>query len=214
MLPNPYLCQTLVKPIKLFQWLLKSHLLLLLTFSPVCVFHTWHPPKAEQSLAIVLVTQRLCTVSVVYWVSRVGNPTCFMLEEGHKAMGRPERAEHQQGESKKLSYSNVIPGFHSRLLSCWSVSKLFLGGCMRYSASPLQLSSSDHSCTGGSGKRKACTTFKSPNGVCCFLITTVTLHWCSKWVGIGLTYCCSYRVGLCVLGIFSVLVPFPAVCSI
>lgn len=39
-------------------------------------------------------------MSFVYWVTGMGNLSGFMLVEGHKAMGRPGRAEHQQRESK------------------------------------------------------------------------------------------------------------------
>lgn len=167
MLPNAFLCQALVRPIKLFKRCRKAAYCYCvdLFFS---VYFSYLTSMQSRACLSCVTAQRLCVASCPVLEEQDGECSPFGLRGGCKAMGSPGRVEHQQRENRKRTYSNTIERSYSRLLSCWFAGNSFLGSCMHSSASPLHLSSSDRSCCGGNGKLKASTAGKSPSRVCYF----------------------------------------------
>lgn len=122
-LPNPYLCQTLVSPIKLFQWLWKSSLLLLWWPFLLCVFFMLgiYPERSRAWPSCVYSTCPLC-IRLQGWeilmASCCKKDTKQWVGQGGLNISR---------EKGRQSYSNMISRFYSRLVCSWSASNFTLG---------------------------------------------------------------------------------------
>lgn len=117
MLPNAFLCQALVRPIKLFKRCGKAaYCYCVDLFSSV--YFSYSTSMQSRACLSCLTTQRLCVASCPPALEEQdGECSPFGLRGGHKAMGSPGRVEHQQGENRKRTYSNRIERSYSRLLS-------------------------------------------------------------------------------------------------